>query len=114
MYKRLVYVTHQSFIVVHSNIEQKTRREVKTEEKVEHMEQASQIDVQTPQQESEVTAAPANLDGQEEHHQPEVSSSNAGESSSDTGTSTPDTPAPTDETSAQPLGEARADPFFIS
>src|SRR6266567_3628095 len=31
MYKRLVYVTHQSFIVVHSNIAQQSRSEVMTE-----------------------------------------------------------------------------------
>src|SRR6266852_5546690 len=138
MYERFVYVTHLSFIVVHSNIAQQPRSEVmteasgngvatldaqetkkqrkkqakreakamlklersredvekaeqkvakaqarletartrlrNTEAKVEQMEQASQIEVHTPQQESEATAAPANLDGQEEHHQPEASS----------------------------------------
>jgi hypothetical protein len=107
-----------------------------TEAKVEQMQQA---EVHAPQQESEVTAAPASLDGQEEHYQPETGSSNVGESSSDTETSTPaaeaapdtgtwadiagssyaETPAPTEEPSGeapqeQERSSSQADPIFIS
>ena len=107
-----------------------------TEAKVEQMQQA---EVHAPQQESEVAAAPASLDGQEEHYQPETGSSNADESSSNMETSTPatgatpdtgawssvvsssnaETSAPTDEPSGetpqeQDSSSSQADAFFVS
>jgi len=76
-----------------SNLEAARARLRNTETKVEQMQQG---EVHAPQQESEVTAAPASLDGQEEHYQPEIGSSGTDESRSSMETSTPATGATPD------------------